>query len=301
MLDRESTFARPGIVKMLKTDFIPVAIDQAYHRRQKDTEGDFYRKIAGQGPRNNFQGTTQGFYIAAPDGTLLLYNNNRDPQKVERLMKEKLAKFKTVPVRGDGVEPVKRTMVDPRWNYTVPKGGLTIRVRSKILSGYKPTEDRWKAIFQSALSRDNLWTTKDEHLALVKGKFPKSLAERIARFHLVDNTRGEPPMWNEKEISALEIKLDSKGVLTGSATLKSGDGKRSYEAQFRGHVETKGGAVTRFDMVALGLFEGSGTYTRNAPEGKFPLAISFELADGKDVADLVRPQGSRGWVQGYLR
>jgi len=51
---------------MLQTRFVPVAIDQAYQRRQKDTEGDFYRKIAGQGPRNNFQGTTQGFYIAKP-------------------------------------------------------------------------------------------------------------------------------------------------------------------------------------------------------------------------------------------
>ena len=45
---------------MLKTKFVPVAIDQAYQRRQKDTEGDFYRKIAGQGPRSNFNNTTQG-------------------------------------------------------------------------------------------------------------------------------------------------------------------------------------------------------------------------------------------------
>ena len=40
---------------MLRTQFIAVAIDQAYQRRQQDAEGEFYRKIAGQGPRNNFQ------------------------------------------------------------------------------------------------------------------------------------------------------------------------------------------------------------------------------------------------------
>lgn len=59
---------------MLKADFVPVAVDQAYQRRQKDTEGEFYRKIAGQGPLSDFQGTTQGFYIATSTGELLLYN-----------------------------------------------------------------------------------------------------------------------------------------------------------------------------------------------------------------------------------
>ena len=79
MLDRESTFADPEIVKMLKSRFIPVAIDQAYQRRQKDAEGEFYRKIAGQSPRSNFNSTTQGFYVATASGKLMLYNNNRDP------------------------------------------------------------------------------------------------------------------------------------------------------------------------------------------------------------------------------
>lgn len=86
MLDRESTFAQPEIVELLKTKFIPVALDQAYQRRQQDREGEFYRQIAGQGPRNDFNGTTQGFYVATPDGQLLLYNNNRDPDKLARLL-----------------------------------------------------------------------------------------------------------------------------------------------------------------------------------------------------------------------
>ena len=77
MLDRESTFKDAEIVSLLKSRFIPVAIDQAYQRRQKDTEGDFYRKIAGQGPRNNFKSTTQGLYLATASGKLLGYNNNR--------------------------------------------------------------------------------------------------------------------------------------------------------------------------------------------------------------------------------
>ena len=53
--------------------------------------------------------------------------------------------------------------------------------------------------------------------------------------------------------------------------------------------------------MAHGQFHGEGTYTRNAPKGKFPLAIAFTLADGKDAADTIPPQGSRGWVPGYIK
>ena len=81
----------------------------------------------------------------------------------------------------------------------------------------------------------------------------------------------------------------------------SADGARSYEAQLLGFVEAEHGEVTRFDLVALGDYEGEGRYTRGAPKGKFPFAVSFTLADGDDVADAVPPQGSRGWLKGYLR
>jgi hypothetical protein len=299
VLDRESTFADPEIVQLLKTRFVPVAIDQAYQRRQKDTEGDFYRKIAGQGPRNNFQGTTQGFYIATPAGDLLLYNNNRDTQKVRRLMKQKLAEFTSRPAQSE-VAAITRQKIDPRYNVQPPKGGLVLRVRAKILDGFEPTTDRWKSIFQNALSRDNLWISKAEHQALVQGVVPISLQARIAQFHLVDNTRGEPPMWKPQEMRELAIQL-SDGKLTGNVHLESGGGDRGYQADLLGFVETKNDKVVRLDFVALGDFWGEGTYTKGAPKGKFPLAVSFTLADGSDTADGIPPQGSRGWVPGYLR
>ena len=285
---------------MLKTRFIPVAIDQAYQRRQKDTEGDFYRKIAGQGPRNNFNGTTQGFYIATAWGRLLLYNNNRDPNKVAQLMLNSLVDFRKVGGPRTDAAAIDSTLVDQRYNPDPPEGGIVVRVQAKVLEGYEPPEDAWQAIFQSALSRDNLWISKSEHEALVSGKLPKSLQMRIARFHLVDNTRGEPPMWREEDVRSVGMTL-ANGKLTGKAHLETKDGQRGYDVELLGKVESNGGKVTRFDIVALGDFWGEGPYTRNAPEGKFPLAISFTLADGSDIADAVPPQGSRGWVPGYIK
>jgi hypothetical protein len=300
VLDRESTFADPEIVKMLKSRFIPVAIDQAYQRRQKDAEGEFYRKIAGQSPRSNFNSTTQGFYVATASGKLMLYNNNRDPAKVRRLMQRQLDEFQSNGFAKLAVAEIKPGKVDPRYNPRLPAGGLVVRVRAKILSGYKPTTDRWRRIFQTALSRDNLWISDSERQALVRGEIPASLQKRIARFHLVDNTRGEPPMWQEREIRTIEMKLDN-GRLTGNVRLVTSDESRGYKAELKGFITVKEGKVVRFDVVALGKFWGEGRYTRGAPEGKFPLAVSFSLADGSDVADAIPPQGSRGWLGGYLR
>ena len=300
MLDRASTFAEPTIVDLLKTRFVPVAIDQAYQRRQDDAEGDFYRRIAGQGPRNDFEDTTQGFYIATAGGDLLLYNNTRDPAKLRRLMTQKLAEFVASPAAGRAVEAISSDEADPRYNVEPPEGGLVLRVRAKVLGGYEPTDDPWRQIFQESVSRDNLWITAAEHEALARGEVPEPLRRRIARFHLVDNTRGEPPMWKEGEIRSLELRLRD-GRLEGSVHLETDRGDRGYEAELLGVVEVEGGRVMRLELVALGEFWGAGPFTGGAPEGRFPLAVTFELADGTDVADRITPHGSRGWLGGYLR
>ncbi len=300
MLDRASTFADSEIVKLLKTNFVPVAIDQAYQRRQQDTEGEFYRKVAGQRARVNFRGTTQGFYIATAAGKLLVYNNNRGPEKVRAVMKRALADFRSDAANRATAQPIKTERVDKRYNIKPPAGGLVVRVRAKVLGGYEDTDDPWRRIFQSSLSRDNLWISKSEQQALVRGEIPKSLQQRIARFHLVDNTRGEPPMWNEKEVRQLSMQLTG-GKLSGNVHLETADGRRGFDAQLLGNVVVKDQKVIRFDVVAHGNFWGEGPYTRRAPKGKFPLAVSFTLADGTDAADKIPPQGSRGWLRGYIR
>ncbi|MBC8325547.1 MAG: hypothetical protein H8E27_07975 [Verrucomicrobia subdivision 3 bacterium] len=282
-------------MKLLQTRFIPVAIDQAYQRRQKDNEGRFYQKIANQGPRKIGRGTTQGLYTADASGRLLAYTNNRGADRVLRMMNGSLQQHQPVKVAA-----IAKGAPDARYNPQSPKGGLVVRVTSKILSGYDEPENEWRRIFQTSLGRDNLWIRADEHAALAKGQFPASLLKRLARFHLVDNTRGEPPMWRETEIKTLKGQL-TNGQLRATVHLQTANGDRGYEAQLLGRVETKNGKVTRLDLVAHGPFHGEGPYTHNAPKGKFPLAIAFTLADGKDAADTIPPQGSRGWLPGYIR
>ena len=106
-------------------------------------------------------------------------------------------------------------------------------------------------------------------------------------------------MWQKDEIRKIEMTLGD-GQLKGVAHLETARGERGYKAELLGVVEVEEGKVTRLDIVALGEFWGEGPFTGGAPKGKFPLAISFTLADDSDVADRVPPQGARGWLQGYL-
>ena len=283
-------------MEFLKTQAVPVAIDQWNQRRQKDSEGEFYRKIASQGPRHDFEsGTTQGLYLAAPDGTFLGYTNNRDPERVQQMLTAALARYQPTDTKQLVAEEV-----DKRFNLRPPQGGLIVRVCAKVMGGYDEPETHFQQIFQTSLSRDNLWITKAEHEALAAGDFPDRLALRIAQFHLVDNTRGEPPFWEKSEVVSRQFAIDGDQI-TGHVELKSASGDRTYSARLRGQLTLTERKITALKMVANGLFSGEGPYTGGAPKGPFPLAISFTLADGTDFADAVPPQAARGWVDGYIR
>jgi len=175
-----------------------------------------------------------------------------------------------------------------------------VRVCAKVMGGYDEPESHYQQIFQSALSRDNLWITKEEQASLVAGKFPQRLATRIAQLHLVDNTRGEGPLWKKAEVLASRFAI-SGDTITGSAEMKSLAGDRTYSTHLRGRILIQDGKVTEFNMVADGMFSGEGQYTGGAPKGQFPLAVSFTLADGTDLADSIPPQAARGWVDDYFR
>lgn len=246
-----------------------------------------------QGTRNDFEKTTQGKYAVAPDGTLLGETNHRDPDRILRMITAALNDFEPRETKA-----LESQNVDKDYARVLPENGRVIRVRTQILGGYEEPENRWQEIFQSAIARDNLWILEKEIRTLSQGEFPQSLSNRLARFNLIDNTRGEPPMWSESEVRALDVQWKD-GLLSGNFELETEDKSRGFEGQLHGHIELKDGKLVRFDLVAKGDFWGEGRYTPGAPSGKFPIAMAFELADGSDRADRVAPQGTKGWLPNY--
>lgn len=299
MLDRASSFAEPEVVRMLSSRYVPVALDEWYAVRRQDAAGELYRQIVyqreGMGPGR----TTQGLYLAEPGGALVAGWNNRDPGKLGRRLREHLA-HELEP----GSREVDATEADPRLHRAPPEGGLVLDVFSKVLEAAWPEPaNRWQAVFQGAIGRDHLWITKAEREELARARWPETLTMRIARFHLVDNTRGEPPMWRPGEVRSARIELSRVGEttwrVTGDAELATEDGKRAYRPALAGELVVRRGAVARLDLVARGTFRGHGRYTGNAaPPGPFELGIAFTLA-GEEAAAAVPPQGARD-LPGYL-
>jgi hypothetical protein len=295
VLDRASSFADPEVVELLQSRYVPVALDVWYEERRQDAAGDFFRHVVTQREGLEPGKTTQGLYLFDPEGRLLQGWNNRDAVKLRNRLRAALDAYAppSAPKRD-------RSKDDPRFARAPPEGGRVVIVRSRIVEAKWPaTEDPFERMKQQSSGLDHLWIEKDEVEELARGRFPKSLATRIARFHAIDNTRGEPPMWEKQEVR--ELRIDAKPqrggfAVEGELSLRTGSGDRGYDAKVRGVIERKGDALTRFDLVIRGAFFGEGTYTQGAPPGKFTLAIALTLAPvGSDAEPppTVPPQGAR--------
>ncbi len=274
---------------------MPVAIDQHIHRRLKDEEGKLFARVlkqAGEG----LDGRSQGVYIFSPSAELLAHSNTTEAKHVKQLMDRALEKY----TPGVSSVNIDKTSPDQHYFAEPPDGTVVLDVTSKVLGGYEHSEDRREEIYQKSMGYDHLWLRRDEAKAIARGTIPEAVSKRIVRFHLVDNTRGEPPYWHSDEIREFDLSLEN-GRIRGHVHLETDDGERGYEAELLGYVEGGNGILKRIDIVAHGMFWGEGRYTGGAPEGRFPFAVTFRLAEMNCTADYVLPGAARGGLQSYLR
>lgn len=306
---------------MATDDYVAVAADDWYQRRRNDAEGAFFRKVADQGPRKGQGGSTrQGIYCLTPDGTLLAYRNAQDPAVMRDVLRQGLRAWQKLPAERRKPGAVKvgvEGKVDTRYARRPPPGALVVKVSTRILDRADGKYVRGTCSFPGGekAARDHLWITAEEAKALVpaepkKGQsfpLPAALAERIVRFHLIDNTRGEPPMWRPEEIRSQKLTLTVEEVtptavrlrLEGAVLLASAadatKAKRGFDVRLLGTIryDRAKSVIDRFDVVALGEHWGAGTYTPNPRPGRQPLGVAFELALTPTPADLVPPQAAR--------
>jgi hypothetical protein len=317
-----SAFADAEIIKLANESYIAVAADDWYQRRREDAEGEFFRKVADQGPRKGQGGSTrQGIYCFTADGTLLAYKNaGQDANVMREVFRQGLTVWNKLPAerRKPGAvsvgEPGKD---DQRFARTPPPGGLIATVYTRIIDrdpkqGF--SKGTCEVLGGDRAARDHLWLTVAEMKSLVPANpktgestvLPNGIAERILRFHLFDNTRGEPPSWSREEIRNKELTLTVESAsadqvrlrLTGTALLANNadtaKATRGFDVRFFGelHWNRKAEKFDRFDIVAAGDHWGEATFTRNARPGRQPLGVAIELA-GDKPADRVPPQAAR--------
>lgn len=314
---------------MASEDFIPVVGDDWYQRRRQDAEGEFLRKVAEQGPRGGQGGgTLQGIYTLTPDGTLLAYKNaGQAPDVMREVLRGALDAWERLPEsrrRPGAIASEELGTVDAQYDRTPPEDGLIVKVFTRALerddSGANPDVYSCAPGRGGEAARDHLWLTREDWQALIPEdpkpgrviSIPDRVVRRIVRFHLVDNTRGEPPFWSNEDVREASMTLTVEDVspdrvrlrLVGSVLLATSadvsQADRGYDASLLGDIEVdrSSESITRVDVVALGDHWGEGPYTRGARPGRSPLGVAFTLVDGSNPADRIAPQASR-YLPGY--
>ncbi len=318
MVGRASAFADPDIIKMCQTDFVPVTGDDWYQRRRKDKEGEFFRALAEASGKKSH--TLQGIYLFAADGTPLRYKNSGHSAEFTRdMMRDALTQFAKLPEnkRKPGAVKIEDVgKLDPDYSRAPPEGGLILKSYTRILD-LKGGEYR-KGTCQSTggekAARDHVWITKDEVKALAPAKaevgfrypVPPKIVERLCRYHLIDNTRGEPELWRPQDVrakrltlvvtavtaDAVELKLEGEALLATDAD--PAKAARGYEVRLLGALRYRPakGTFDTFDLTAVGTHWGEHHDTAPARPGKSLLGQSFELAADRP-GDRVPPQGVR--------
>ncbi|MEZ5305005.1 MAG: hypothetical protein R3F11_30820, partial [Verrucomicrobiales bacterium] len=285
-------------------------------------DGEFFRAVANQGPRKGEGGSTrQGRYAFTAAGKLLGFNNNRGPERLLRMLGEALDAWSNLPAAERSPEKVEDGREDPRYAKAPPAEGAVVKVYTRVMeegaAGKSLQRCEAPAADESFRHRgfgaatDHLWLRAEDLAALrppadaKAGQpipVPAAIAARIARFHLTDNSRGEPPHWNRDEIRQLALQIvpqgGGKARLEGSAHLETKSGDRGFQGKILGSLAFDGGALAKLDFIALGDHWGDGPYTKGARPGRTPIGFAFQYLPEPKPADQIPPQAGR-WLQGY--
>ena len=321
MAGRALAFSDARVVELIKTHFVPVAADDWYQRRRKDQTGRYFRYIVGQvRPQPNLNASLQGLYIFTATGELLGHRNSaKHANFTQRVIQKSLARWKRLaPTHTRPNAIVIPDLPSSVLNHPYapePSANATIlRVVSRALD-YDQNDQliAWQHDNPARGAHpayDHVWLLPEEINSILERAssrdsfdIPASVVARLARFHLVDNTRGEPNHWKPEDLHHVTLVAqrrirDANKVrleLNGKFSMQDSENHSGYTGAWQGtlEIDRSGPKVTHFDLFALGEHWGEGRWTPGARPGRTPLAIAIRLADGNGLGDKVPPQALR--------
>jgi hypothetical protein len=282
VIAREAAVNDPEVVELLKTRFIPYALDNVEHPNLTPAEREFLTAFD-----SGIKACTIGMSVFTADGRKLGSGGGFEAKGVRSLLRKALADFKpeevsaTVPPRDEAATASLRRC---------PEGGLVLYVTWKLLEEIQPEGNattgngKYDPVFQRSLGSDRLWVRKDEADALAAGAFPESLKARMLRYHV--------QYVMSKEARSLDLAL-SGGRIEGSVPI----GERKADAL--GFVRSREGRVTGFELLVRGWARrvedhGFSACLSVVPKGQaVPAALFFELADPRDGLAGIVPHRAR--------
>lgn len=324
-------------MRALASKFIPVADE--VHRLQSGSgpECELFQKIAEQGHyagRTQPTNTRQGTYAATVTGVFLGSINSNDPAQMVKMLEAALAKWASL-----SSDQRRRTEAQAallpggsRWEQRRPEDGLVLRVNSRDLprkEAPSPTATAGKQDWRpAAWNQDYAWFRKEEARQFLPENaapgatraVPDPLVRRLARFHLIDNVRGQTTPFEDRDVEKASLSstvLKRQGDLVSlrieGETRTAGSGtwpvrgyqdmnsptpqKRGYDARLRGSAtyDLQAMRFTFFELTAVGARRGGTQYNGRGDDlDPAPMGIAFTLA-GDSPSERVAP----AFVWGY--
>lgn len=325
MASRALAFSDPEVIELASRQFIPVAENCSYLQWQQDAKGEFFRLVAEQGHyagRTQPSATRQGIYACTAEGRFLASINTRESEPLLGMMREALRRWREEPADSEPPETLGSYVPDPRLPAEAPPEVLVLKVYTRDLP--RPGDPRPPHWRRDAMNMDHAWLTREEAAALlpadpsIGSRFPvpPAVVRRLARFHLLDNVRGETPMWKEEEVRQAEMTLEVtevrperielrlhgavRNVASGTWAVRPfaerlNDTERGFDCRLQGFLsyDRVRGRFVRFDLLAVGnRWGGSEHNVRWDDMAPAPMAVAFELASDR-AWDRIRPQGAR--------
>ena len=241
--------------------------------------------------------TRQGIYVCSPSGKFLASVNSNNPDRVLDMMRDGLAAWEKLPADEQRLAVESAIKPRHRWEDSFPSDGLVVNVISRDLpekcDPSAPCEVKW--------NQDYVWYSKEEARRWLGDdpqqgevhQLPEELVARLARFHFVDNVKGETPRFSRDGVKGSQITTEVIERTGPSVKLKIYGLTRGVAA--KGWWQSANGVVTRalgqatfdldrgafvdFEMVALGRRWGQTRFNgrRRDPESG-PLGYVFRLA-----------------------
>ncbi len=302
----------------MNEQFIPVAVDINYLQNQNDTEGKLFSRIVEQGHyagRTKPTNTRQGLYIATADGTLLGSVNTTRASSVLKLMKDAIDQWDA-----GGKEKNEKfaaeNVSDNKFAKRFPEGGMILRETMRDLPRrLEPEYQTWRHNF------DHVWLTKDEVASLIPRssrvgdsyEIPGKWVKRFAKFHLVDQVKGESAAWRDSGIQGASLTASVRGFKNGIALvqlegaakcIQPGTGEknpysgsqnnkeRGVELKIAGWLayDITSDAFREFRLVGFGERWGTATYSfRQNDMHRSPIGFAFQMLPVKKE-NMTRPK-----------
>lgn len=291
----------------LAAHFVPAADEVWRLQRGNDPECLFFQGFADGGHYRGSGGTRQGIYTCTPDGRLLSSVNSLNPERVLEAVREGLARWEELPEEERGARQSSSIEAAHRWEWSYPDDGLVL---STVVRDLPPDGDP-SAPQAERYNFDHAWYDAAEARGFAPPRaavgttytVPRPLVERLVRFHLVDNARGQGLPFDGSEVeealltgtvravadSSVQIDFEGRTSARSEGVWLGGDNDWKHEGEFprrlettllgSGTFDTERGSFSALELLALGEREGRAPVNgRHQDLGPAPIGFVLELA-----------------------